>query len=83
MDLNLKDINNLQQEIMVFVNEWVHIEKTVVPRKEIISKMQIQGHKDCTVINALNCLLRKGYLRRCSLVANKVHSSYYVMLRGI
>jgi hypothetical protein len=74
------EIDRLQQSIMVFINKWVHEEKTPIPLKEIIKNMSRQGIKDFTTIKAINVLLKKGYIRRAITYDNK---SYFVMLRGI
>ena len=75
---NLKDINNLQEEIIDFIKCWVHEEKTPIPRKAIIDKLMKDGSKKPTIINAINVLLMKGYIRRGIGTSNK---TYYVLLR--
>jgi len=75
---NLKDINNLQEEVINFIKWWVHEEKTPIPRKEIINKLMKDGSKKPTIINAINVLLMKGYIRRGIGTSNK---TYYVLLR--
>ena len=74
------NINRLQQEIMIFIDWWVHIKKTCVPRSDIITKMVTEGHKDFTVISAITVLLRKGYIRRTSRATRKTS---FVQLRSI
>ena len=78
--VNFNEINDLQYNIMVFIGEWVHKEKTPIPRKEIIINMQKKGVKDYTVIKAINSLLNKGYIRRSVTISNK---SSYVQLRSL
>ena len=77
---NLKDVNELQENIMSLVSWWVKEKKTLVPRSMIVAEMVDRGIKDFTTISALNTLLRKGYIRRCSRHTNK---TFYVMLRTI
>jgi hypothetical protein len=78
--VNIKDVNKLQYEIMVFVGDWARREKTPVPRKEIISAMEERGTKFFTTINALNSLMRKGYIRRSCEISNKTR---FVQLKGV
>ena len=73
-------INELQTKIMCFVDEWVREEKTPVPHKEILNGMEKAGVKTFTTVNALQVLLKKGYLRRAEIISNK---SFYVMLRKV
>lgn len=77
---NLKEINELQENIMIFVDVWVHKEKTPVPLKEIIENMTQQGVKNFTTIKAINVLLKKGYIRRAFTISNK---SSFVQLRRV
>ena len=77
---NLYDITELQQKIMRFVDYWVHVEKTPIPQRKIIEEMAIRKEKSFTVVNALNGLLRAGYIRRGEIISNK---TYYVMLKRI
>jgi len=77
---SLKDINRLQEEIMVVVDEWVHQENTPIPLQEILKQMKQAGAKSYTVVNAVSVLLRKGYIRRAVTRSNK---TYYVQLRRV
>jgi hypothetical protein len=77
---NLYEITELQQKIMRFIDYWCHVEKTPVPQKTIISEMETHEQKSFTVVNALNGLLRLGYIRRATIISNK---TFYVMLRRI
>ena len=78
--INLKDINELQENIVKFIDWWVHEKKTIIPRKEIIDKLLSDGNKKPTIINAINVLLKKGYIRRGVGTSNK---TYYVQLRRL
>jgi reverse gyrase len=73
-------INKLQTDIMVYVQDWVHTQKTPVPQKEIIAYMKDNGIKEPATVYALNALINKGYLRRAYVISNK---TYYVQLRRI
>jgi len=77
---NLYEITELQQKIVRFITYWVGTEKTPVPRKEVIQEMGRRKQNTATVINALNGLLRLGYIRRAEIISNK---TYYVQLRKI
>lgn len=77
----LKDINKLQQEIMLFVDIWVREEKTPVPLQEIKAFMVEKGSKDFTVISAIKVLLRKGYIRRA--IGIRSNKTSYVQLRRV
>ena len=77
---NLYEITDLQQTIVKFITYWVASEKVPVPQKEIIEEMKRKGKNGSTVVNALNGLLRLGYIRRAVMVSNKTS---YVQLRRI
>ena len=77
---DLCDINKLQRNIMIFIGEWVHVKKTPIPRKEIISRMVKDGIKDFTTVNAINSLLTKGYIRRAEVISNE---TFYVQIRTV
>jgi len=74
------DINKLQHDIMIFIDGWARTKKTPIPRKEIIKDMEVKGVKNFTAINAINSLIKKGYIRRAVTISNK---TYYIQLRGI
>lgn len=80
-NINITDINELQYEIMIFVDFWVHEFKTPVPHRQIIVKMTEQGHKDFTTVNAIASLLKKSYLRKAVTMSNK--NRCYVQLRRV
>lgn len=66
---------------MRFVKNWVETEKTPIPQKAIIQYMMGEGVKRPTVINAINALLHKEYLRRGYSPRQNV--SVYVQIRNI
>jgi predicted GNAT superfamily acetyltransferase len=78
--VNFSEIDDLQTQIMIFVDWWVHEEKTPIPLKKIIENMTSKGIKTFTTIKAINVLLKKGYIRRAYTISNK---SYFVMLRKV
>lgn len=75
------EINELQTQIMVFIDRWVREVKTPVPRKEIMNwfiKRKVLG---ITTEGAINALLKKGYIRRG--YSGSGNKAYYVLLRTI
>ena len=65
---------------MRFIDYWCHVEKTAIPQSSIIEEMKVRNQKSFTVVNALNGLLKLGYIRRAETISNK---TYYVQLRKI
>lgn len=84
---NFGDIKKLQVEIMQFVDVWVHTEKTPIPQKEIITRMEQQGKKVNSVVGALNRLLKKGYIVRVKMYGTSGqgngNKTYYKQIRGL
>ena len=79
--IDICEINKFQTSIMQFVSDWVHQQRTPVPQKEVIIAMEkLTGRKYYTTVNALNSLLKKGYIRKTFTISNTVH---YVQLRTI
>jgi len=77
---NISDINELQYNIMKYIGVWVHSEDTPISQVSIISEMTKQGSSKYTTINAINALLRKGYIRRGVVRSN---STFYVQIRTV
>lgn len=77
---NLREVDELQTNIMRFVDLWVHEKKTTVPLKEIIRYMSNEGIKSFTTIKAIGVLIKKGYIRRSEEISNK---TYFVQLRRV
>lgn len=80
-DINLKDINQLQHNIMVFVTKWAHSEKVPISHKQIVEELQRQGVKKLAVAFAIKALLRKGYIRKTVSFSKRAQA--YVQLRGV
>jgi len=76
----INKINDLQEEIMVFICEWVKDKNTPVPRIQVLLEMKIRGEKKYAISNSLKALVKKGYIRRSSQRSNKTS---YVQLRGL
>lgn len=74
------DVNRLQQDIMCFIEWWVHEKKTPIPLKAIIKKMKDKGIKDFTTTFAINSLLKKGYIRRAIVISN---TTSFVQLKRV
>lgn len=83
--VDLYGINELQTEIMEFVDWWVRAKKTPIPQKEIIDKMHKQGVKDFTTVNALKSLKKKGYIRLADprAMGKPGNQTFYVQLRRV
>ena len=78
--ISISEVNELQTNIMKFIDEWVHTEKKPVPRKEIILALQKKGVNFPTIRFALYSLLRKGFIRESYTISNKTE---YVQLRRV
>jgi len=78
--VNFGKTNELQKNIMIFIAMWVKENKTPVPKKVILSQMQEEGINVFTTDNALNALLRKGFIRRTYAMSNTTN---YVQLKSI
>ena len=79
--LNLRDINDFQQEVMGYIDWWVRDQKTCVPLKQIIAGMKKSGYKSFTTVNALNTLIKRGYIRRS--VVSENNRTTFVQLRRV
>lgn len=80
MTFSPMDVNDLQANIMRFIDDWARTEKVPIPLRVIIKNMKDEGVKDFTTINAIRTLLRKGYIRRAVGTSNKTS---FVQLRRI
>ena len=81
--VSFTDVNQLQQDIMQFIEWWVHNEKTPIPLKEIIKKMKEKNIKEYTTVFAINSLLRKGYIRRAIMGTEAQNRTKFVQLRRV
>lgn len=79
--VNLKDINQQQEDVMRFIIEWVKTVKTPVPKKEVIAGMKLKGVPVDTIEWSLDVLLAKGYVRRAYM--QKQNTTAYVQLRTL
>lgn len=75
-----EEINQLQKEIMVYIDGWARAEKTPIPRSVIMKEFVARKVPHITVEWAVNALLRKGYIRRAYSGSNK---TFYVQLRNV
>lgn len=80
IDEGTKEVRELQINIMSLVDAWVRKEKTPVPKRVIIQKMQENGIRHFKTDHALNLLIRTGYIRRAFSMSNK---AAYVQLKSI
>lgn len=65
---------------MAYIDNWAKTKKTPIPRSYLVSKMKSKGVKTYTTVNALNCLLQKGYIRRACDLSSK---TFFIQLRGL
>ena len=72
--------NELQENIMLFISQWARENKDPIPRKNIVTAMADNGVKSFTTINAINVLLRKGYIRRS---VGRSNTTSYVQIRTL
>lgn len=78
--MQLDDINQFHFDIMKVIDTWSSKEKYPISRKFIITTIKKRGYGEPTIINALNSLMRKGYIRRAIGTSNK---TYFVQLRRV
>lgn len=78
--MSIDDVSQLQKDIILFIDWWVHIHKTPVPQREIVIEMKNKGVKDFTCVHALSTLINKGYIRKGFSLSNR---TIYVQLRRI
>jgi hypothetical protein len=78
--IDFYEITALQIKIMKFVDIWATEKKVPIPQKEIIKAMELEGIKNYTSANALNSLMKKGYLRHAIITSNQ---TYYVQLKRL
>lgn len=78
--IKLSELSNLQEDIMKYIDIWVHTEKTPIPLREVIANMKHKGIKEQTTIKAIRVLLVKGYIRRSNEISNK---TTFVQLRRV
>ena len=78
--MNFSEINDLQKEIMVFIGDWCRSKKTPVPQHEIVLAFTGRGVLFFTTVNALNVLVKKGYIRKSVMSSNTTN---YIQLRTV
>jgi hypothetical protein len=49
---------------MRYIDYWVHVEKSPIPRKAIFSEMKRRNEKIGTIQHALYGLVKLGYIRK-------------------
>lgn len=76
------DISEFQKDILEFITLWIKKEKTTIPLKEVVVRMETKGVKDYTTKNALAVLVRRGYLRRSSFSGGH-KGTRYIQLRSV
>lgn len=79
-DINLTGLSKTQQLIMEVVEAWANQEKTPIARQHIFVKMKGSGVTDPTIKDAVNGLIKKGFIRKAIITSNK---TYYVQLKRV
>lgn len=78
--VSFSEINELQTNVMICIQTWVHEKKTPIPLKEVITKMQANKVNKNNTIYSLKVLIEKGYIRRANIISNK---TFFVQLKTI
>lgn len=78
--VSFTELDQLQQAIMEYINEWVHEKKSPVPLQEIIKYMDTKEVARSRVVYAADVLCRKGYIRRSFVISRETS---FVQLRSI
>jgi len=78
--VNLIEISPLQEKVMLFIQSWVKSRKTPVPMRQIVDGMAEQGVKTFTTRDALESLVKKGYIRRAQMTT---YRTYFVQIRSL
>lgn len=77
---DINDLTELQKSVMEVITKWVRVNKTPVPRKEIIISMKMLGTNKPAVVYCLDALLKRGYIRRAFTMSN---TTEFVQIRNI
>lgn len=77
----MNELSILQTNVFLFIKKWAEIQKTPIPRKEIITYMETNGVKSYNCVNALGYLLKKEFIR--TAYSEKQNQTFYVMIRNI
>lgn len=81
---NFDTITVLQKKIVRYVDYWAHVEKTPISQKKIVEEMTNNNENQKGVIQALEGLLKQGYIRKAISSGEKGHSTTkYVLLRRV
>lgn len=77
----MSEITELQTKIMCFIKYWADTQKTIIPKKEIISYMEKAGTKDYITSDAIQRLIFKGFIRKA--YSPQQNRTFYTMIRTI
>lgn len=82
---NLDEITKLQKKIMLFIDYWVHVEKTPIPQRSIVEEMIRRKQNPRTVTRALNSLRKLRYIRKAETMLGdgEGNRTSYVQLRRV
>lgn len=77
----IRDISPIQTDVMLTMKCWARKQNIPIPRKYVIVELRKLGIGEPSIIDALNSLLKKGYIRRA--YSEKANTSLFVMIRNI
>ena len=66
------DVAELILNIVLFIESWVKIQRTTIPKKKILESMRMKGKSELQINHALNLLLKRKYIRKAITVSNKI-----------
>ena len=83
--LSTSGLSGHQIPIMECVQTWVRTQKTPIPQREVITSMSNHGISEASIVNALNTLMKKGYIARVKMYAStgNKNKTFYKQLRNI
>lgn len=73
-------VNDLQRRIMELISDWTSSNDIPIQRSYVIKELVKQDVKNFTVINSLNSLLKKGFIRKST---NRSNKTSYIQIRTI
>lgn len=65
---------------MLEIKDWVHVEKTPMPRNELFKRLINKDLSEPAIRLGITALVKQGYIRRAVFISNKTS---YVMIRSI
>ena len=83
--IDLYTLSDLERKIIKHIDDWAHIKNVPISKKNILKEMLRKKEQEKDIVDALEKLLRKRYIRvAITLLGQKQHSGLsYVLLRRI